>query len=191
MSHVFSHSVVKDTSVLKMVEGLGNGWRLRSERTWKSVVWRGVSWDLPFHIKSNSLDIYTRGSLSCPKMQNAWIPCRTEIIEVVPFESISLCFPCFCTCSIFLRPWLLYVCLVSQPNWSNFLLRQLKQMLEKNPLTGPGDRSLHPWSIIRCNSVDCGFTAPYVFYVNPRSELKGLILRYSGWRNIFFILRKW
>ncbi len=38
---------------------------------------------------------YTCGSLWCPKMQNAWIPCRNEIIEVVPFESISLCFPCF------------------------------------------------------------------------------------------------
>ena len=39
--------------------------------------------------------IYTCGSLSCPKMQNAWITCISEIIEVMHFESISLCFPCF------------------------------------------------------------------------------------------------
>ena len=39
---------------------------------------------------------YTCGCLSCPNMQNAVIPCRTEIMEVVPFESFSLCFACFC-----------------------------------------------------------------------------------------------
>ena len=38
---------------------------------------------------------YTRGSLSCTNMQTAVIPGRTEIIEVVPSESIRLCFPCF------------------------------------------------------------------------------------------------
>lgn len=38
---------------------------------------------------------YTRGSLSCTNMQTAVIPGRTEIIEVVPSESIGLCFPCF------------------------------------------------------------------------------------------------
>ena len=30
------------------------------------------------------------GPLSCPKKQNAVTPCRTEIIEVVPFESKPL-----------------------------------------------------------------------------------------------------
>lgn len=71
---------------------------LRALRWSQFVFWTAVCWEIFIYVICGTLLLpsYTCGCLSCPNMQNAVIPCRTEIMEVVPFESFSLCFACFC-----------------------------------------------------------------------------------------------